>query len=181
MPITQTRMIDLLEEHEYNVAAFHDLVKRLDTLTLAPIVNTYEELRALIRAELEVSRNIRDGHAIAERKHFNTFARRNNKLRERARVIRRANGIPERDSPEYRMNARRFAEEAIADREYDRAMGGRPIALGEHNGAQLVEAAAPVVPPERELKLVDDIGFEPSAEDIERAASGGIVDVASDL
>lgn len=167
MPITQSRMIDLLEEHEHNVTAFRDLIRRLDTLTLAPVVNTYEELCGLIRAELEVSRNIRDGYAIAERRHFNTFARRNNKLRERARVIRRANGIPERDSPEYRMNARRFGTESNADREYDRAMTGRSIEQGERN------TVAP--------SLVDANGFVPSDEDIARAANGGTIDLADDL
>jgi hypothetical protein len=125
MPITQARITLLLEEHESNLGIFSAFLTRLNALSRAPYLN--EDGRMALKAEIDAVRTMRDTQARIERRHFDSNARRNERTREAMRLKRRAAGVPERDSAAYRTAAYGYAREALADAEYNRAMGGKPI------------------------------------------------------
>ena len=125
MPLTQQRMLDLLTEYERFVAAHDAMIANVHQAIALPF--SPADKLDLIKAELATMAYMPREFMRIERRHYNTNARRNDKMREKMAARRRAQGVPLRDSPQYRLNARRYADEATADAEYDRAMGGRGI------------------------------------------------------
>lgn len=126
MPITQTRLLDLLTEDETNFRAYRALAARMEEIVASDMPDN--ALRNAIRMTLlSLGELTSDKIMYAERRHFNSHARRNARTRERARAIRRANGVPERNSDQYRLNAMAHQMQHEADREYLTAMQGQPI------------------------------------------------------
>jgi hypothetical protein len=98
MPITQSRMLDLLIEHERVLSLYHDLTARLRHLAQADGITTLADFRDLLIAEIEATAHVPNTYAVVERRHFNAQGKRNNYMRLKAERKRRAQGIAPRNS-----------------------------------------------------------------------------------
>jgi hypothetical protein len=126
MPITQSRLLDLLTEHEANVRAYRSLLDYLSALVDNNALSG-EDLRDALRMTIGAASRVNDTFARLERRHYDSNARRNDRLREKARQARRAAGVPERDSLAYRAQSMRFRQEREEMEAYNAAMGGKGI------------------------------------------------------
>jgi hypothetical protein len=122
MPITQTRLINLLDEAERLTANHFALIKKMTNL-LAKLdtIGDMRLVRDIMLAEIEMhDMTHRCPNMEYERRHFNSVGKRNDRNRIKMEKKRRAMGVPQYDSPEYRANARRYYEERGYERDYDK-------------------------------------------------------------
>jgi hypothetical protein len=95
MPITQSRLLDLLTEHEHALSLHRDLITRLRHLSSVQDI-TLADFRDLLLAEIEATAHIPNTYAVVERRHFNANSRRNERMRAKAERKRRSQGISPR-------------------------------------------------------------------------------------
>jgi|HubBroStandDraft_1064217.scaffolds.fasta_scaffold17588_5 hypothetical protein len=123
MPITQDRMLSLLTEYERFIRAHESF--RSNVARIADLLGG--EARALLTMEIAAIADFPLYCVREERKHFNTHAKRNTKVRDRQRNARRALGIPEMDSATYRVAQASAEYNREAEREYAQFMRGQRI------------------------------------------------------
>jgi hypothetical protein len=116
MPITQARLLSLLEEHEHAVSVHASLLSRLHALCHSQQITSIDILRELVLAEIEATMSVPTVYAKIERRHFNSQGKRNDRVRKRAEARRRSLGIPQREASPYRATS--VARDAETD--YDR-------------------------------------------------------------
>jgi hypothetical protein len=140
MPITMERFNDLLSEHEQTLTLAREIKMATDEVLRASEYNSEETKDTLIftiRALLAGLDKLPDHLAKIERKHYRRTIKRTLNIRERMRLHRRQQGIPERQEPSD-VPGEVFAA-MQADKEYARFNAGG-------------DAAAPVVEAQSEPK-----------------------------
>jgi hypothetical protein len=111
MPITQTRMIAVLDEFERNMAIHRKLIAEIENLAARIEISDPQSFRQMLNFIIaEAKQYYQCPNAQFERRHFNSVERRNDRNRVKMEQKRRARGMRKVDSPEYRDNARRLAQ-----------------------------------------------------------------------
>jgi hypothetical protein len=117
MPITQARLLSLLEEHEHAIEVHSGLLSHLRELCISSQITSLDLLRELVLAEIEATMSVSTVYAKIERRHFNSQGKRNDRVRKRAEARRRSLGIPQRQASPYRASASGVHD---ADSDYDK-------------------------------------------------------------
>jgi hypothetical protein len=117
MPITQARILSLLEEYEFAQSVHSSLLSRLRELCISSQITSLDTLRELVLAEVEATASVPTVYAKIERRHFNSQGKRNDRVRKRAEARRRSLGIPQRQASTYHASASAVHD---AESDYDR-------------------------------------------------------------
>ena len=142
MPITMERILAVVNEFD---AALHTHRTFLDNLQrlAASIEPINRDTAASIRAEIESIPYIVTDALRDEKKHFQRFGRENERKRRTMERKRRAAGVPERSSIQYRINAMERNKGLDDERAYREWMQGDAIT------SEVVERVIETLPPEQ--------------------------------
>jgi hypothetical protein len=134
MPITAERLNELLVEHEQCLVAIREIKEQIELL-LTDAEYGDDSVRQIlpfqIKGILSKINTLPDHLARIERKHYRSTIKRNINVRERMRLRRRQQGIPERAQPAE--TPQEVYADMLANREYDRlntvpyGADGKPI------------------------------------------------------
>jgi hypothetical protein len=172
MPITQDRLLDLLTEYESFARAHDRLMHNLNRVAECGMTAT--DKAELFRAEVAACEHIPRTFMMIERRHYNANHRRNDRTREREARKRRERGVPERDSDQYRMNATRYAHDALADKSYYDAMQGQPIT--DEEIAALLRNKVAQAPAPDQVVITDEFGNTMTQAQIDAMNARGVID-----
>ena len=149
MPITTERLNDLLIEHEQCLVAIRTLKEQIELLITDAEYGdqtTKDMLPFQIKGLIAQINRLPDAVARIERKHYKSTIKRTLNTRERMRMLRRRNGVPERQEPSN--DIAEVLANMRADREYNRlnavpyGADGKPMIDPEAQSATRAEPTA---------------------------------------
>ena len=118
-------MLELLEEYEEHLTLARSLCASLHMLA-----RTYSgDAMTQVMFALSPLESFKPMVQREERRHFNSHAKRNDRMRAKMERARRAKGVPERNSPTYAMQQRGRPNDTsgMSDGEYAQLMQNQPI------------------------------------------------------